>query len=646
MEIKVAGYGGFCFGVKRAADMVEELVKSGDNVVTLGPIIHNTAYMNRLRDMGVRTVDAPGQCEKDSTLVVRSHGVGTEVYDEIKKVGCRVCDATCPFVEKIHKLVSGVDRDTTVIIAGDKTHPEVLGIIGHCIGEWIVIKDEEELKAANISCEKPSIFVAQTTFNHKKWQNCKDVAIYQYTNIKIFDTICKATDLRQREAEELAKQCDMMVVVGDFKSSNSAKLYEICSLFTKTVFCESAFQLKKEDFRGVKTLGITAGASTPAFIIKEVLTTMSEIQKDIENEEFSFEEALEASLKTVHNNQVVMAYVVAVLPNEVQVDIGTKHAGYVPANEISDDPTVKPEDLFTKGEETELVVVKVNDQEGTVMLSKKRLDAIKGYEMVEQAAENGTVLDGTVVEIIKGGVIVSVSGVRIFVPASHATVSRNESLDDLKGKKVKLVIIEMGKGRKRAVGSIKNVSMGERNAARDAFWAQAVVGQEYTGAVKSITSYGVFVDLGGVDGMIHISELSWKRIHHPEEVVKVGEVLTVYIKELDPEKKKISLGYKKSEDNPWEMFKTKFAVGDEIEGKVVSVTQFGAFVEIMDGIDGLVHISQISNDRVEKVSDALSKGDVVKAKIMDVEFDKKRISLSMKALLDDVVETEEVPDVQ
>lgn len=362
---------------------------------------------------------------------------------------------------------------------------------------------------------------------------------------------------------------------------------------------------------------------------------MSEIQKDFENEEFSFEEALEASLKTAHNNQRVMGQVVAVLPNEVQVDIGTKHAGYIPANEISDDPNVKPEDVFKKGEEVELVVVKVNDQEGTVMLSKKRLDAIKGYEVLEEAAENGTVLEGTVVEIIKGGVIVSSNGIRVFVPASHATLSRNESLEDLKGQTVRFVIIEMGRGRRRAVGSIKNVLLEERKAKRDAFWEQVEVGQEYTGAVKSITSYGVFVDLGGVDGMIHISELSWKRIRHPEEVVKVGDVLTVYIKDLDMEKKKISLGYKKAEDNPWEIFKNKYSKGDVITGKVVSITQFGAFVEILDGVDGLVHISQISNERVEKVSDVLKKGDEVTAQIMDIDLDKKRISLSMKVLLNE-----------
>ena len=657
MQITVASSAGFCFGVNRAVNMVSKLLDEGKKVCTLGPIIHNPQTLADFAARGVAVAENVADAPQDATLVIRSHGVGQQTYDEITARGLAYCDATCPFVAKIHAIVkksSGEGR--TVLVAGNAGHPEVQGILGHCPGEKIVFQDASELR--KITAERPGLkdspvcAVVQTTFDVTEWENCLEILRKVYTNAVVFDTICNVTAIRQTEAAELSRVCDAMIVIGGRQSSNTAKLFNVCRSNCKTFFVEAVDELPLQALKKAERVGITAGASTPASIIKEVFDTMSEVNEGAaqaadeaaekntkENPaEGNFEEMLEESLKTLNTDEKVHGVVVGVTPTEVLVDVGRKQAGYVPASELSADPGVKPEDVVKVGDEMDLLIMRTNDQEGTIMLSKKRLDAAKGWEDVMAAADNEAVLEGVVSEVVKGGVIAVTNGVRVFIPASQATASRSDPLEDLLKKQVKFRIIEVNRGRKRAVGSIRSVLRDARKAQEEKFWETAEVDKVYTGVVKSLTSYGAFVDLGGIDGMIHISELSWTRIKHPSEVVNVGDTVTVYIKALDREKGKISLGYKKQEDNPWTILQNEYPVGTVLDVKVVGMTTFGAFAQVIPGIDGLIHISQIADHRIEKPQDVLKIGDVVKAKITDIDFDRHRVSLSIRALLEEQAE--------
>lgn len=650
MQIKVAKTAGFCFGVNRAVDMIYKMLADGKKVATLGPIIHNDSVVNDLKSKGAVICSSPEEVPEECTLVIRTHGVGEDIIKRAEKCSGGYVNATCPFVQKIHKIVkSESEKGNIILIAGDDKHPEVEGIKGHCVADAFVFSDCEHLDKIMEEhpefAEKAVSVVSQTTFSVKEWQKCVKKIKLVYTNAVVFDTICNATEERQAEAAQLSKECDLMIVVGGRASSNTAKLVKVCSANCKTYHVETADELKSLDFAGFEKIGVTAGASTPACIIKEVLQTMSEIlenkeviEADAENkkeeavsmDEMSFSEALEESLKNLTTDQTVKGEVVGISPNEVQVDIGRKHAGYVPLSELTNDPSLSPEDVVKVGDVIDLIIMKTNDAEGTVMLSKRRYDAIKAWDDVVKASEEGTILEGTVTDVIKGGVLVVTGALRVFVPASLATASRGEPLENLLKTKVRFKVIEVNKQRRRAVGSIRAVLKEERKAAEEAFWADAEEGRTYTGTVKSLTSYGAFVDIGGVDGMIHISELSWNRIKHPSEVVNVGDTVEVYIKALDRENKKISLGYKKVEDNPWEILRRDYPVGTVVDAKIVGITAFGAFAQVIPGIDGLIHISQLSTEHVEKPQDVVKGGDVVKVKITNIDFDKKRVSLSMK----------------
>ena len=635
MKILKAKTAGFCFGVDRAVKLTYQLAEEGHKVATLGPLIHNPQCVADLESKGVVTAAGLDDVPTGYEVVIRSHGVGADVYEAIAERGLVLHDATCPFVAKIHRIAKRAsDEGKTLLVAGDKTHPEVQGIVGHTRGEVFVFADLDELKAwqGPKNGQNGIIVVAQTTFQVTKWLECTNFIKKDYTNAEIFDTICNATWTRQQEAEDLSRKCDLMVVIGGHHSSNTQKLVKVAEKHTKAVTVETAKELLPEWFEGVGTVAVTAGASTPSSIIEEVLNSMSEEIR----EEMSFAEMFaesEANLKPVFAGKVVEGTVTSITPNEVQVDIGTKHTGFVKLSELTDDPAARAEDLVKVGDKLDLVVEKVNDQEGVAYLSRKKLEARKGLEEVAKAAEEGTVMEGVVTETNKGGVIVLVKGVKVFVPRSQATMRRDEDINALVKQNVKLIITECA-GRK-IVGSINKVTAEENAAKREAFWADVEVGKTYTGVVKSLTAYGAFVDIGGVDGLCHISELSWNRIKHPSEVVSVGDTIEVYVKALDPENHKVSLGYKKAKDNPWEKLKNEYPIGSVFTAPVVSITKFGAFVRILPGVDGLVHISEISNERVEKVGDVLKVGDEVNVKLLDVDFDKKRISLSMKALLDD-----------
>lgn len=628
MNIIKAKTAGFCFGVDRGVKMTYDLLEKGHKVATLGPLIHNDQLVADLEAKGVITAANVDDVPDDYEVVIRCHGVPETIYDKIN-TRCLVChDATCPFVSKIHKIArEASEKGAVLLVAGDKNHPEVQGIIGHTRGESYVFGSLDELKAwqGPEKPEKPVYAVAQTTFQVTKWLECSAFLKKSYTNALIFDTICNATWARQQEAEDLSQKCDLMVVIGGHHSSNTQKLVQVAARHTKAVSVETAADLDPEWFKGVQTVGVTAGASTPSPIIEEVLNSMSEEIRD----DMSFEEMIEASMKPIFGGKVVKGVVTSISQNEIQVDIGTKHTGFVKLSELSDDPSAKAEDLVHVGDELDLVVEKVNDQEGIAYLSKKKLESRKGLEEIGKAFEEGTVLEGTVTESNKGGVVVLVKGVKVFVPRSQATMRRDEDYTKLVKQNVKLVITEFS-GRK-IVGSINKVTAEANKAKAEEFWANVEIGKTYHGVVKSLTSYGAFVDIGGVDGLCHISELSWNRIKNPSEVVSVGDEIDVYVKDLDRDNKKVSLGYKKAEDNPWEKLKNEYPIGSVFTAPVVSITKFGAFVRILPGVDGLVHISEISNDRVEKVSDVLSVGDEVTVKLQDVDFDKKRISLSMKA---------------
>ena len=641
-EITVAESAGFCFGVNRAVDIAFKVAREVQGGCTLGPIIHNKELVRELEDRGVVSVASIEEINGRQPVIIRSHGVKRSVYEQLRSMGLEYIDATCPFVSKIHRIV--YERSSTgdvILIAGDENHPEVQGILSNCVSEYHIFNSESDLEeiAKIIPPEKNNgvSVVAQTTFNEKTWKNCIKFLKKLYTNAKIFDTICNATSKRQAEAHELSKVSDCMIIIGDRSSSNTNKLYTICkSNCERTYMIETAAELDSSMTAGALSIGVTAGASTPERIIKEVLDTMSENTTSSVNENENFEEMLEESLKSLNTNERVMGTVASITPNEVYVEVdGRKQTGFIPFDELSSTPIQSADEVVKVGDRVELLIMKTNDVEGTIMLSKRRVDAQKGFEELQKAYDEKQVLSGLVTEVVSGGVIVVANDIRVFVPASQATLERDADLEDLKGKEVKFRLIELSQRgrRKKIIGSIKSVLRDEVAAKRAEFWENCEVGKVYTGVVRTLTSYGAFVDLGGVSGMIHISELSWLRIKHPSEVVNVGDTVEVYIKDINPETKKISLGYKKTEDNPWAILERDYPVGTVVKAKVVGLTAFGAFANIIPGIDGLIHISQISNKRIEKPADELSVGDEVEAKITGIDFEKKRVSLSIRALL-------------
>ena len=650
-KITLAKTAGFCFGVNRAVRLLEDLVEQGAKVCTLGPIIHNPQVIAHFESRGVRVVDTPEQCKDDETLVIRTHGVTREVLQAVETKGSPFCNATCPFVTKIHKIVrENSTPENVTLIAGDKTHPEVVGIRSCCRGRSFVFNSYAELLElieTHQNLDRNGIIcVAQTTFSTDSFKKCVKKIKIVYTNAVIFDTICSATEERQAEARALSLKNDAMVIIGGRQSSNTAKLKAVCEPNCPTYLIETAQELDGIDLSPFRTVGVTAGASTPDSIIKEVLKTMSEnltqtqaetVEKEeptASSEATSFADMLEDYIDT-SSDQKVVGHVVAVTPGEIQVEIaGRKHTGYVSAAEYSNDPTVDMTKEVKVGDELQLIIMKTNDMEGTVALSKKRYDAIRAWDEISE--ENNEAVEGKVTGVVGDGkgLFVQYNGIRVFIPASLSKISRSDSLEEMVGKTVSFKIIEVDRKRKRVVGSIRAAYKDARAAAENAFWAQAEEGQTYTGTVRSLTSYGAFVDIGGVDGMIHISELSWNRIKHPSDVVSVGDTVEVYIKALDAEHKKISLGYKKIEDNPWEILKRDYPIGSVVKAKIVGLTTFGAFASILPGIDGLIHISEIAYNHIGNPAEVLQVGDEVDVKILDVDFEKKRVSLSIKALLE------------
>ena len=659
--ITLAKTAGFCFGVDRAVSLVYELVEKGERVCTLGQIIHNNQLVADLESKGVKIINDVTECPDGYTVVIRTHGVEKNVIQKADELGIHYINATCPFVQKIHRIVSEQENGTVTLIAGDENHPEVMGIRSYCKGESYVFKNDTELlnileKLKNHD-ENSLICVSQTTFSLKEWKKCEKILKKLYTNCKIYSTICNATADRQEEAQALSQSSDAMIVIGGKHSSNTCKLSDVCKPNADTFLIETASELKDIDLRKYNSIGVTAGASTPSVIIKEVLKTMSEeiIEKEVEvaataaetadtaekapkaavkasaDGEATFEELLEESFREDENSKVVTGTVVNITPTEVFVDVeGRKQTGVIALDDLSAEPISNPSEVVAIGDKLNLVIMKTDDSEGVLKLSKKLVDAFQGWEDIVAAKESDEILEGAVTAVVKGGVIVVAKGSRVFIPASQTGVPRNQELDILKGATVRFKVIDVNPARRRAVGSIKVVANEEKKAQQEALWATLEEGMKITGTVKSLTSYGAFVDIGGMDGMIHISELSWNRIKHPSEVVNVGDAVEVTIKKLDDETKKISLGFKKIEDNPWEILKRDYPVGTDCKATIVGISAFGAFANIIPGIDGLIHISQISWERVKTPADVLNVGDEVDVRIVEIDFDKKRVSLSMK----------------
>ena len=647
MSIKVAKSAGFCFGVSRAVEMVENASAQGKRVVTLGPIIHNRHVVSKFDAMGIQVIERPEDAASGTTVIIRSHGVSKAVQEILQSRDVEIVDATCPFVKRIHGIVAKAEEEGRLpIIMGTRSHPEVEGIAGWC-ADCRVFENADELQSwineEHISPDLPVCMVSQTTSTEISWKKSIQIAKKQFTNLKIFDTICRATEFRQKEAADLSEESQAMVVVGDAKSSNTGRLAMICrERCEKTVLVDNASELDPNFFCGVTNVGITAGASTPAWIIKEVNKTMSEFVNADAVQEENFAELLEQSIKTLNTGDKVLGIVTGIGNTEVQIDLGTKHAGYIPYDEVSADPSVKPEDILKVGDEIEVFVVRVNDQEGTVQLSKKKLDGMKIWDEMAAFAEEKATVEGVITEENKGGLVATVKGIRVFIPASQSGVAKGGDMAGQVGKTVKLKVTEVNRARRRVIGSIRAVSSEERKANQEKIWTEIEEGKKFHGTVKSLTSYGAFVDIGGVDGMVHVSELSWNRIKTPADVVKVGDEIDVYVISFDAEKRKISLGYKTAEMNPWNQFMMNYNVGDVVDAKVVKLMTFGAFAEILPGVDGLIHISQIADKRIGKPEDVLAEGQDVKVKITDVDAENKRISLSIRALLEPVAEEAEV----
>ncbi|MBE7031179.1 MAG: bifunctional 4-hydroxy-3-methylbut-2-enyl diphosphate reductase/30S ribosomal protein S1 [Ruminococcaceae bacterium] len=637
MSIHLAKSAGFCFGVDRAVTRLQELAKERP-VATLGPIIHNQQAVERLQEQGIYAVESIDELAPGTTLAIRTHGVAQAVVQELENRGVDYVDLTCPFVKKIHRIVAEqYQNGRKIVIVGDKNHPEVVGINGWCENNAILALDIFDLHGKIEEYDLVCV-VSQTTMDRKTFTKIEKFIKDTCKDPLIFDTICSATNERQQEAVAIAKQSDVMVVVGGRHSANTRKLAELCQ-----AHCGAVYQIEHfgEFPQNIKIpnqkIGITAGASTPPWIIKEVVGEMEEMNT-MGNESFAQEfEEYEKSLVTLNTGDIVKGTVMAVTEAGVSVNLGYKSDGFIPAGEVSDDPDADIAELVKPGDEIEVFVVRVNDVEGEVTLSKKKLDSIASAREVEEAAETKAILKGKIVQAVNGGVIASYKGTRVFIPASQASDRYITDLNALVGQEAEFRVLEVKKirGRSKIIGSIKDVLKERKAAAAETFWSSVEVGKTYQGVVKSLTKFGAFVDVGGVDGLVHISELSWGKIGHPSEVLKEGDVAEVYILEFDKEKGKISLGFKKAEDNPWVKAKAELSVGAVIDCKIVRIVPFGAFAEIYPGVDGLIHISQVANKRIGKVEDELMVGQHVKAKVVELDFDAQKIGLSIRALLEE-----------
>ena len=635
MAVILSKYAGFCPGVRRADEIIKNLIanRSGrERIYTLGHLIHNELYNRELEEAGVISVSFNdlGKLLADTkdtvTLVIRTHGITKEqsyalAELTVKYPNLKLIDATCSYVKRIHKIAEENTGDNTYfLLFCNPDHPEAIGIMSYAKGQKLAFSSLEEIKDIDFLGKIP-ILCSQTTQNLVEFKKIKKFLEKVYTKVKIFDTICSVTENRQNEAVNIAKKADTMIVIGGKESSNTHKLYDLCSLHCQdTRLIQSVADLS--DFPDTKnSIGITAGASTPDSIITEVFKTME-----------NFNEMLEGSLKSLHTGETVVGTVFTIGKNEIKLDLGAKFTGVLSRDQITDDQNADLSEMFKVGDQVEVFVIRVEDGKGIATVSKTRVDRDNSWVALKDAYDNGEILEGKVVSVIKGGVLVATAGNTVFVPASQTGVAKGGDLSVLVGTTQKVKLLEFDTTRKKALGSIKAVLNEEKRVREEAIWNSLEVGAYYTGVVKNLTPYGAFVDIGGVDGMVHNSELSWKRIKHPSQVVSVGQEIKVYIKDLDVEKRRIALGYKTEDMDAWVKFTSQYSVGDIVSAKIVSLMPFGAFAEVMEDVDGLIHISRISTERINSPADVLSVGQVVDVKITEIDNDKRRLALSIRAI--------------
>ena len=634
MNIRLAKTAGFCFGVRRAVDTVIRLTEEGKGpVYTFGPIIHNETVVNDLAARGVVTLTGIEDLQSvtEGAVVIRSHGVPREIHEAMRKreeeTGgkVRITDATCPFVKKIHGIVEKAGLEGRhVLICGDREHPEVKGITGWCTGPVSVIASLEEAKQIIDTLPKALCIVAQTTFDYKKFKSI--IAFFgdfgYNSNDSVVNTICNATEERQTEARLLAGECDAMVVIGSENSSNTRKLYEICkAVCPSTFYVQSADYPDYKAFKSFRCIGITAGASTPSTIIEEVQNRMSED---------NFEQMLEESFKTIHNGEVVEGTVIRVKEDEIALNIGYKADGILTKSEYSGQPVADLREVVKEGDKLSVKVVKVNDGDGQVLLSRRRLAQERSSQVLQDAFENKTVITAKVTDVVKGGLSVLVDECRVFIPASLVSDVFERDLTKYQGQEISFLITDYDPKKRSIIGNRKVLVAEQRKAALEAALSRIKVGDVVEGTVKNVTDFGAFIDIGGVDGLLHISEMSWGRIGNPKKHYKPGDTVRVFIKDINNDK--IALSKRFDDENPWAGAEERFAPGTIVTGRVARMTDFGAFVEIAPGVDALLHVSQISRKRVEKPADVLKIGQEIEALILELRPEEKKISISMRAL--------------
>ena len=635
-NVILAKTAGFCFGVRRAVDMAYGLAGK-HKVYTYGPIIHNETVVDDLESKGVRVVHSIDEAAglRGGTMIIRSHGASKNEINLLKQMGFEIVDATCPFVKKIHRIVEDYSgQGYGIVIIGSATHPEVQAISGWCKEPPVIIESVEEAENFSPDPDKKLCLVSQTTFNYNKFQLLVEIISKKGYDIRCLNTICNATEERQSEARDIAGHVDAMIVIGGRQSSNTQKLYDICKNECKnTYYIQTLVDLDLKTFESIGNVGITAGASTPNNIIEEVHTNMSEM-----GNEQSFEQMLEASLKTIRTGEVVEGTVIDVKEDEIILNIGYKADGIITRNEYSNTSNLDLRTVVNVGDTMQAKVLKVNDGEGQVLLTYKRLLAERGNKRIEEAYNNKEVLTAKVANVLEGGLSVVVEEARVFIPASLVSDTYEKNLSKYQDQEISFVITEFNPRKRRIIGDRKQLILAEKAQKQKELFEKINIGDTVEGRVKNVTDFGAFIDLGGADGLLHISEMSWGRVENPKKVLKVGDTLKVLIKDIQGEK--IALSLKFPETNPWLTAAEKYAVGNVVEGKVARMTDFGAFVELEPGVDALLHVSQISRDHVDKPSDVLSYGQVITAKVVDFNEESQKISLSMKTL-DTKEETEE-----
>ena len=631
MEIILSDAYGFCGGVKRAVNLAFTTAKEDENVKMMGELVHNADVNRELKDLGVEVIEEEN-LPIGATVITRSHGTTKELKETLEKKDNRIIDTTCPFVSRIYEIVrENNEEGIPVVIVGEKEHPEIKGIASY--GDYIfIVKDEEEVENLPLQDEKKIALVSQTTNPKKIVDKVEERLKGVFTGeILRYNTICKATNDRQDACRMLATHVDCMLVIGGKNSANTKKLVKIASEHCDNVYhIQTINQLDLRPFKKFNKIGITAGASTPDSVIKEAVSRMDNMNRDEMNNEMM--EAIENSFTRVRRGEIVSGEVLYVTDDEVMVNIGYRADGIISRDELSNDPDVKPEELFNQGDEIQVYVMKMDDGDGNVVLSYKRVENMKVWDEMEEKFENDEHVTAHVTNVVKGGLTCDVDGLNGFIPASHASVRFQRDLSKYVDQDLECEIIDFDKSRRKFVLSRKNVEATEIEEKRKEVYATLEEGQFIEGTVQRLTNSGAFVDVGGVDGLIHISELSWNRVKHPSDVVSPGEKVKVLVLKIDEEKNRIALGLKQTTQKPWDTFVETVQVGDDVKGTVVNILDFGAFVRLESGVDGLLHVSQISRQHVEKPADVLEIGQEIDVRVTDINFDDKKISLSMKAL--------------